>query len=170
MTILLLAEGFEELEALTPVDVLRRNGVEIKTVSITNQKQITGAHGITVTADTLAQELSLADVDALILPGGMPGTVNLDESSFTDRAITAVTACGGVIGAICAAPSILGKRGLLDGKRAVCFPGFEDKLSGATVVDAPVVQDGNTVTARDYRASIEFADTLTALIKGTGTR
>ncbi len=157
MIILLLADGFEEIEALCPLDILRRLGADVKTVGISG-KYVMGSHGITVLCDLLADEVDVTSVDGIILPGGMPGSTNLDASPYTDKFIDAVIARGGKIAAICAAPLVLGRRGLLDGKRAVCYPGFENELRGATVVGgASVVTDGNIITARGMGVALPFA-------------
>ena len=149
MVIVLLANGFEEIEALTPVDMLRRSGLTVKTVGISGRTPI-GAHGIPVICDLLPEDVDLKSVDLLILPGGMPGTLNLDSAAFTNEAIKAVISSGGRIGAICAAPLILGRRGLLKGKRATCYPGIKDDLinAGAVYVNEPVVVCENLVTSR----------------------
>ena len=159
MIIVLLAEGFEELEALSPVDILRREGYEVKTVGITG-KTVTGAHEIPVVADILPDEVELSRIEMVIFPGGMPGALNLDGSEYADVFINAAFKNGGHIAAICAAPLCFGRRGLLEGKRATCFPGFEGELVGATVENLPVVTDGNITTARDFRAAYEFGDRL----------
>ena len=165
MIAVLLAEGFEELEALSPVDILRRAGLDVKTVGITG-KTVTGSHGIPVVADILPNEVDLSGVEAVIFPGGMPGSLNLDASEFSDKIIDAVTKNGGRIAAICAAPLVLGRRGLLRGKRATCFPGFESELTGALTVDAPVVTDGNITTARSFDAAFAFGEELARLLTG----
>ena len=164
MIIVLLAEGFEELEALTPVDILRRAGQEVKTVGIGTKSPV-GAHGIPVVCDALPEEIDLSKVDMAIFPGGMPGSLNLDASPYTTKVIEEVTKNGGRLAAICAAPLIFGRRGLLQGKRATCFPGFEEELTGAKVTGSAVVTDGNVTTARDFRSAIEFGDELAGLLK-----
>ena len=162
---LLLAEGFEELEALTPVDILRRAGIEIDTIAIAS-RNVTGSHGITVVADKVQDEVDPKDYTAVIFPGGMPGATNLDASEFSDRMISAVIENGGRLAAICAAPLVLGHRGLLDGKAATCYPGFEKELIGAKVTDAAVVTDGNITTARGMGVALEFSKELISLICG----
>lgn len=166
MIAILLAEGFEELEALTPVDVLRRElpDKEIITVGVTS-KTVTGAHGIKVEADITTDELDFSKIEAVIFPGGMPGATNLDASPFTDKIIEAVVKKGGILCAICAAPLILGRRGLLRDREATCFPGFERELTGAKLKDMNVVKSGNIITAKNYRSSFEFADTIVKAIK-----
>lgn len=164
MVIVLLAEGFEEVEALAPVDIMRREGIDVKTVGIAGI-EVRGAHGITVRADMTADEVNEAEVSAVVFPGGMPGSLNLDASPYADEFIAAAIMNGGHIAAICAAPLVLGRRGLLRGKRATCFPGFEGELMGATVTGEPVVTDGNITTARDFRAAVEFGDELARILK-----
>ena len=154
MVYLLLADGFEEVEALTPLDLLRRAGIEIRTVGVTGEF-VQGAHGITVKADILPSEATESP-DMLILPGGMPGTLNLDTAEITDTLLTRTLQCGGKISAICAAPMILGKRGLLKGKKAVCYPGFEKHLEGAFVADTSLVTDGAITTAKGMGVAFEF--------------
>lgn len=166
MVIVLLAEGFEELEALSPVDILRRENIEVKTVGI-GGKTVTGAHGITVSCDLLAEEVDKSEISAVIFPGGMPGSLNLDASPFTDKFIEAAIKNGGRLAAICAAPLVLGRRGLLRGKRATCFPGFESELIGATPTGEAVVTDGRITTARDFRAAVAFGDELARLLNQT---
>ena len=164
MIYMLLAEGFEETEALVPLDILRRGNQKILTVGITG-KRVVGAHGIVVEADILPSEASEAP-DLLILPGGMPGTTNLDASSETERLLALTLAGGGRVGAICAAPSILGKRGLLRGREAVCYPGFEEYLLGAQVAIKPVVTSDVFTTAVGMGAAYAFGLELLTLLKG----
>lgn len=146
---LFLAEGFEEIEALTAVDLLRRAGIPVKTVSITTSLQVTGAHGITVNADLLYNNILFADAPWLILPGGMPGATNLYEFAPLQGLLKQQTETHhGRIAAICAAPAVvLGQSGLLKGEDATCYPGFEKMLEGAKVTDAPVVVSGRFVLA-----------------------
>ena len=165
MIYLFLAEGFEEIEALTPVDMLRRAGVEITTVGI-GGKTVMGAHGIPVVADMSEEDFSDDAPEMIILPGGMPGTLNLDASPTVEKAIGAALSSGAYIAAICAAPTILGKRGLLAGKEATCYPGMEDGLSGATLSQETVVRDGKIVTAAGMGAALDFALALVSLFCG----
>ena len=159
----MLADGFEEIEALCPVDVLRRAGVTVKTVGIGSRVAL-GAHGIPVVCDATPDEVSADEVDMLILPGGMPGAENLDKSPFVDKMIREVSARGARLAAICAAPLCLGRRGLLDGKRATCYPGFENELRGAQLEDSAVVTDGSITTAKGMGAALEFALELVRLL------
>ena len=163
MIYVLLANGFEEIEALTPVDVLRRANYEVKTVAV-GENPVVGSHGIPVVADITAAEAT--EVPALlVLPGGMPGSKNLDESPFVDEMITRTLEGGGRVAAICAAPMILGKRGLLRGKNATCFPGFEEHLEGAGVfLDVPVVTDGRFTTSNGMPSALAFANELVSLL------
>lgn len=167
MVYLFLAEGFEEVEALTPVDFMRRADIEVTTVGVGGE-YITGAHGITVKADVCDSDVSAndADIEMVVLPGGMPGTLNLQASAKVNEFIDRAYDKGAFIGAICAAPSILGEKGLLKGKMAVCYPGFEDKLLGATVFQAGVICDGNIITANAAGAAVDFAAQLIAALKG----
>lgn len=170
MVYLFLADGFEEIEALTPADLLRRAGVTVTTVGVTG-KIATGSHGISVTADVTAAEAQAMLKDGIapamvILPGGMPGAKNLDESVTVDAFIRAATDADAYLAAICAAPMILGKRGLLNGKRAVCYPGFEAYLNGASVQNVPCVRDGKIITGRAMGAATEFALSLVAALCG----
>lgn len=163
MVIVLLADGFEEIEALTPVDMLRRAGLTVYTVGITG-KTVTGSHGIPVIADLLPSEVKLDEVRLAIFPGGMPGALNLDKSPFTDEVIDSVLKRGARLAAICAAPLCFGRRGLLSDKRATCYPGFEDELVGAITTGEGVVTDGNITTARGMGVSLLFAKELTKLM------
>lgn len=157
MIYVFLAEGFEEIEALTPVDCLRRAGKTVQTVGV-GSKTVMGAHGIPVTADISANEIVLSDeTEMIILPGGMPGTVNLGESEAVQNAVTFCIEHDRFLAAICAAPSILGARGLLEGKTATCYPGFEKKLLGCNAVPEAVVQDGKLITGRGPGAAMDFA-------------
>ncbi|MGN1319796.1 MAG: DJ-1 family glyoxalase III [Acutalibacteraceae bacterium] len=156
MVYVFLAKGFEELEALAPVDVLRRAGAEVKTVGVTG-KRVTGSHGISVNCDITVSEAVFDDLDGIILPGGMPGTINLENDKKVTEFIDYAVNNNIIIGAICAAPMILGHKGLLHGKNAVCYTGFEKELSGAHVLDRPAVRDGNIVTGWGAGGAIDFA-------------
>ena len=168
MVYMFLANGFEEVEALCPLDLLRRAGVEVTTVGI-GAEQITGSHGITVQADISDAFYTDSAPDMIILPGGMPGSKNLDASRTVDTAIKAAARRGAFIGAICAAPFLLGKRGLLAGKRAICYPGFEGELSGAEIAKERVVRDGNIITAAGMGVALEFGLALVTALKGEET-
>ena len=162
-----LAQGFEEIEALATVDFLRRCDLEVVTAGVGSQ-DVTGAHDITVLADTVESMLVKSDdVEAVILPGGMPGTLNLEKSKMVQDMLDFASEKGIVIGAICAAPSVLGKKGLLQGKKATCFPGFEDQLIGAVVTGASVEVDGNIITAKGAGCSIDFAYAIAEKLLGS---
>lgn len=166
MVVVFLAEGFEEIEALTPVDILRRAGVDVKTVSVAG-REVTGSHGIRVTADTADGDCVCdEDTEAVILPGGMPGTLNLEKSAAVQNALTFMESSGGYICAICAAPSVLGHRGMLRGKRATCFPGFEDQLDGAEVTGAAVERSGRIITSRGAGTAMDFALEIVSALRG----
>lgn len=155
MIYVFLAEGFEECEALAPVDILRRAGFSVKTVGI-GQKTVCGAHGIPVVCDITDTEAALEGIEAIVLPGGMPGTLNLENSKIVQGFIDYAAENGLIIGAICAAPSILGHKGLLKGKKATCFTGFEKDLKGAVISADRAVRDGNFVTAYGAGAALDF--------------
>ena len=165
MIIVLLADGFEEIEALTPVDMLRRAGLEVKTVGI-NGKIAVGSHGIPIVCDAISEDINLDDVSMAIFPGGMPGALNLDASPYTDEVINNLLSRNGHLAAICAAPLIFGRRGLLNGKTATCYPGFEKELIGANVKSVSVVTDGSITTARGMGAAIKFAEELLTICVG----
>ena len=151
-----LADGFEELEAIAPIDMLRRAEVEVITVGVTG-KNVTGSHGITFVADISADEVVLSnELEAVILPGGMPGTLNLEKSDAVQRAIDFAVNNDKYVCAICAAPSILGHKGLLKGKKATAFPGFEKDLEGAILGDEYVCTDGKFITARGAGVAVKF--------------
>ena len=152
-----LADGFEEIEALTVVDLLRRAGIEAPMVSIKEEKQVTGSHSISVQADLLLSEVKGTLADAAVLPGGMPGTINLLECEPLMEMVLGLYAAGSYVAAICAAPSILAAIGLLDGKKATSYPGFEEKMTMAEYVYEPVAQDGRIITSRGLGTAIDFA-------------
>ena len=158
MVYVFLANGFEEIEALTPVDCLRRCEVEVKTVGV-DGRVVTGSHGIKTVADIDDFEIALnKDLEMIILPGGMPGTLNLEKSEAVQRAVAYCAENDIPIAAICAAPSILGHLGLLKGKKATCYMGFEDQLEGAEVCpEAATVTDGNIITACGMGEALEFS-------------
>jgi 4-methyl-5(b-hydroxyethyl)-thiazole monophosphate biosynthesis len=155
MVVIFLANGFEELEAIAPIDILRRGGVDVKTVGV-GGKTVIGAHNIPFVCDFETGVPLPASFSGVILPGGMPGTKNLAESPFVRESLELAAKTGMIIGAICAAPSVLGELGLLKGKKATCFPGFEDKLTGAEIVPDYVVRDGNFITAKGAGVAAEF--------------
>lgn len=156
MIYVFLANGFEEIEALAVVDVLRRAELDVLTVGV-GEDFVIGSHQIPVAADISEKSLVLDEkVQAIVLPGGMPGTLNLEKSPIVQKAIDWAIENDKLICAICAAPSILGHKGLLDGKNATCFPGFQEELFGANVVKDFVVRDGNIITAKGMGSAIEF--------------
>lgn len=166
MIYVFLAEGFEEIEALTPVDCLRRAGLAVQTVGI-GGSVIKGSHGIAVTADLTEDAVQLDDsLEMIILPGGMPGTLGLGSSETVLHAIRCCAETDKWIAAICAAPSILGDLGLLDGKKATCYPGFEARLKGCTVLAQPTVRDGRFITGRGPGAATDFALELITVLAG----
>ena len=152
-----LAEGFEEIEALTPVDVLRRAGLSVQTVSVMDEQVVAGAHGVPVLADKMFAEINPEDAEMILLPGGLPGATNLDAHEGLSRMILDFAAAEKPLAAICAAPLVLGNRGLLQGKKATCYPGFETYLQGAEYTAALVEKDGNTITGKGPGAAMEFA-------------
>lgn len=161
-----LAEGFEEVEALTPVDLLRRCGAEVSVVGVTG-KTVCGARGISVVADEVLGEHNYALDDMLVLPGGMPGTKNLYASAEVCEAVRKAVKTDRYVAAICAAPSIVfGGLGILNGKKATCYPGMEDGMTGAEPVDAPCVIDGKIITGRGAGAAMDFALSLCEVLFG----
>jgi len=159
-----LADGFEEVEGLTVVDLLRRANVDVTMVSIKDDKMITGAHGIAVMADACFDEMSFDEQDLLVLPGGMPGTTNLGAHKGLTDLLVAFHRAGKNVSAICAAPSVLGQLGILEGKKATSYPGFEEALKGADVTMNPVEVAGNVVTSRGMGTAIPFALALIELL------
>lgn len=166
MIYIFLANGFEETEALAPCDILRRAGLEAALVGIGGDV-ITGAHGISVVCDMNDGEIALdSRVEGIFLPGGMPGTLNLERSEAVQKAIDFAAENNILIAAICAAPSILGHKGLLKGKNAICFPGFEQELEGAEISDSFVCLDGNIITAKGMGSAAEFGLRIAEYYKG----
>lgn len=165
MIIVLLADGFEEIEALAPVDMLRRAGLDVKTVGM-NGRIVCGSHKIPVICDLVPEEVPLDELSMAIFPGGMPGALNLDAHPFTDKVIDKIMQSGSRLAAICAAPLIFGRRGLLQGREATCYPGFEEELIGAMTSGKSVVTDGNITTAKGMGVAIEFSKELISLICG----
>lgn len=155
MIAVFLANGFEEIEALATVDILRRAELEVVTVGVETSTPV-GAHQMSITADVADTALDLSTLSGVILPGGMPGTINLENSSIVQKAVAFAMEKGLPVGAICAAPSILGHGGYLNGKQATCYPGFEKDLYGAILADG-VVTDGNITTACGAGVAIDFA-------------
>ena len=164
------ADGFEEIEAVTPVDVLRRAGLDVKTVSISDSHVVTGAHGVKYTADMLMEEVTSEDIQWLILPGGMPGAENLYKCRRLCDMLRKHVAADGNVAAICAAPGVvLGQLGLLDGKEATCYPGFEGMLGEKCFhVPVPVVSARNVVTGNGPAAALSFSLAIVAATLGEG--
>ena len=149
-------EGYEEIEALTVVDILRRASVPVKMVSITEEREVTGSHQITVKMDSLLSEVDFDKVEMIVLPGGMPGTKNLEACAPLMEQVDAFVKADRPVSAICAAPSILGHRGHLKGREACSFPSFEGHLEGAKVLKDPSVVSGNITTGRGLVAAFHF--------------
>ncbi len=165
MIYLFLADGFEEIEALTTVDILRRAGLSVTTVGVGN-REITGSHNITVIADLVDTELTdFSDATAVILPGGLPGTTNLAASNTVNAALEyAANHPDILIAAICAAPSVLGKSGLLQGLKATCYPGYEEALAGAKATGNAVERDGRVITGKGAGVTVDFALTIVSAL------
>ena len=171
MVYVYLAEGFEETEMIAPLDIMRRAGLEVFTVSVTPEKQVMGSHGIKIEADMTVFEpqYSKESCELFVLPGGMPGTLGLENSSSVRDAVMYASENGKYIAAICAAPSVLGKLGVLSGKRAVCYPGFEQYLKGAVITENKTETDGNIITAVGMGAAVEFGLAITEALCGKET-
>lgn len=152
-----LANGFEEIEALAPVDIFRRGGLEVKTVSVTGSELVESSHGVTVKADLLFEDGNFTDADLLMLPGGMPGSTNLNAHEGVRNALKAQYNAGKRVAAICAAPMVLGSIGILEGKRATCSPGFQTYLTGATYTGNLFEEDGLVTTGEGPAASLPYA-------------
>ncbi|MCC8016256.1 MAG: DJ-1/PfpI family protein [Clostridiales bacterium] len=165
MVYLLLANGFEIIEAMSPLDMLRRAGIEVKTVGI-GGKTVESSCGVKVEADLTENSVNAASAKALIIPGGMLGVKNLEESEFVQNLVDEAVQSDILVCAICAGPSILGNKGLLNGKTAVCYPGFEHCLKGAEISDDFVVSDGNFITAKGAGVSVEFGLEIVRRIAG----
>lgn len=152
-----LADGFEEIEALAPVDILRRAGLSVKTVSVMDEQVVAGAHGVPVLADVMFDEINAEDAEMILLPGGLPGATNLDAHQGLSQMILDFAKEEKPLVAICAAPLVFGNRGLLEGKKATCYPGFDTYLKGAQYTAALVEKDGNFITGKGPGAAMEFA-------------
>ena len=165
-TAIFFADGFEEIEGLTVVDMFRRAGIPIQTVSISDSLTVTGSHDIKVQADCLLADFDFNTVEMLILPGGMPGTTNLSKCEPLCDALMQFSRQGRYLAAICAAPSVFAKLGFLQGRRATSYPSFMDKLDGAETTEDRVVVDGNVTTSRGLGTAIDFALSLIAQLCG----
>lgn len=159
-----MADGCEEIEGLTVVDLVRRAGIEIEMISVSGEKNVTGSHKIAFQTDVSKADADFASYDGIVLPGGMPGTTHLMEDDTVNRVIKEFATSGKLVAAICAAPSVLGNAGLLEGKKATCYPGVESKLTGADFVTDPVAKDGNIITSRGLGTAIEFAAEIVAYL------
>ncbi len=164
-----LADGFEEVEALTVVDLLRRAKIDVTTVSITGKTEVTGRSQIRIFADTLFENMYFEDADMLVLPGGMPGTTTLESYLPLCNLLMDHAAKGKYIAAICAAPSILGKLHLLEGKKATSYPGFKEVMTGCEYLTSPTVVDGNMITSRGLGTAIDFASQIITVLKDKET-
>ncbi len=161
-----LATGFEEIEAISIIDVLRRADIEVTTISVTGHREVTGAHQITVHSDILFEEADYTQAGMIVLPGGMPGAKNLSEHEGLAKQILEFHTEGKLLGAICAAPMVFGQLGILKGKEATCYPGFEDYLEGANVTGKKVIHSGTVVTGKGPGAAIPFSLKIVAILKG----
>lgn len=164
-----MADGFEEIEALAVVDMLRRAAMPVSMVSITDEFDVQGAHGVTIIADEVISEADFGNAEWLILPGGMPGSANLASCAPLVAMLKAHNEIGGKIAAICAAPMVLGENGILEGKNATCYPGFEEHLKGANYTAAQVERDGNIVTGNGPAQAIMFAAAIIEKSLGEAT-
>ena len=163
---LFLAAGFEEIEALTVVDLCRRAGIEVTVASVTDNKTVTGSHGISVLADVMFEEVDFEAQDMLVLPGGMPGTRNLEAHEGLMAQVDRFYESGKYIAAICAAPTVFGHRGILKGRKACCYPGMQNELLGADVVYDTVAVSDHVITSRGMGTAIDFALQIIACFCG----
>lgn len=161
-----LAKGFEEIEALTVVDLCRRAGLKVCMVSVEDSLTVEGSHGICVLADSMFEAVDFEALDMLVLPGGMPGTRNLEAHAGLMEQVDAFDRQGRYLAAICAAPSILGHRGILNGKRACCYPGYEEQLSGAEATKESVVRSEHVIMARGMGCAIPFGLAIISVFCG----
>lgn len=160
-----LAEGFEEMEAIIPIDIWRRAEFDVETISISSEKTVTGAHNIPIIADAIFEDSNFQDIDMLFLPGGIPGSTNLDEHAALSQLLLSFNTSNKKIVAICAAPLVLGHKGLLKGKNATCFPGFEKELIGANYTSASIQIDNNIITGKGAGVAFELALEVVTLFK-----
>lgn len=169
MVYLFFATGTEELEALGTADIIRRAGIDLQIVSVTGERTVTGAHGINVETDALFEDVDFFDAELLVLPGGLPGATNFAAHSDLCERIRDHAYLGRPVAAICAAPLVLGRLGLLEGKRATCYPGFEGELAGATCTGALVEHDGQFITGKGPAAVFEFGYAIVEFMKDKAT-
>lgn len=165
-TAILFANGYEEVEALTVVDLLRRAKIGCEILSVADSGQVTGSHGISIGADRNFSGTDFSQYDGVILPGGMPGTTNLAADERVLALLRSFAVAGKLTAAICAAPTVLAKAGLLEGKKAVCYPGMEEQLTGAKVSFDPVAVDGTVITSRGLGTAIPFALSIVQYFDG----
>ena len=163
---MMVANGYAEVEMLTVVDLLRRAGMTCDIISVTGKKELTSSHKVTVIADLLFEDADFDSYDALVIPGGMPGTTNLGAHAGVCEQLKKAYADGKLIAAICAAPTVSGKLGLMEDKKAICYPGMEDQLTGARVTYEPAVRDGNIITSRGMGTAIDFGLEILAYYEG----
>lgn len=168
MIYVFLATGFEDIEALAPVDIMRRAGMKVQMVSITGEQVVVSAHGVGITADIQLSDVDFHQAEMLVLPGGLPGATNLDACQPLTSAIKRHFEAGGAVAAICAAPLVFGHLGILNGRRATCYPGFETELKGADYTAAIVEHDGNIITGKGPGAAFEFGYTIVDFFLGEG--
>ena len=160
----MLADGFEEVEGLTAIDIMRRAGIEVFTVSVKDDPFIESSHKIIIKADKILKDFDLDDMDMIVLPGGMPGTLNLGKTKALTDNIVEFNSKGKYLAAICAAPTVFGSLNILQGKKACCYPGMEDGLLGANASEDSVCVDGNIITSRGVGTAIDFALTLVSVL------
>ncbi len=163
-----LADGFEETEAIAVIDTIKRGGISVCTVSITEDKMVKGSHDIRIEADEVISGIDFDKADMLFLPGGMPGTLNLLNCELLTEQIKKFNTEGKKLAAICAAPSVFGQLGILKGKKAICYPGFEEKLTGAQITNEKVVKDGNVFTSKGMGTAIDLGLEIVAEYMGRG--
>jgi 4-methyl-5(b-hydroxyethyl)-thiazole monophosphate biosynthesis len=166
---ILVADGHEEVEMLTVVDLLRRAGLTMDIISVTGKDLLTSSHKVHIVADLLFEQADFDSYDGLVIPGGMPGTINLGEHAGVCEQLKSAYDKGKLVAAICAAPTVFGKLGILQGKRAICYPGMEDGLTGAIVTMQPVVRDGNIITSRGMGTAIDFGLAILEYFEGKET-
>jgi 4-methyl-5(b-hydroxyethyl)-thiazole monophosphate biosynthesis len=166
---LFLADGFETVEALAPYDLMKRAGIDVKSVSIKKDKRVVSAQGVSVEADLAITAIKGTCPEMVVLPGGMPGASNLEQSEEVRECMQRTYSAGGWLAAICAAPYVLGVNGYLEGKEATCYPGFEDKLTGAKLSEKSVVCDGKIITAAGMGVALEFGLEIVRALKGLET-
>lgn len=160
-----LATGFEEIEAISIIDVLRRGEVEIDIVSVSGNESVQGSHGINIISDKLFFDIDFSEYELLILPGGMPGTLNLSKHEGLCELLKEFNKKEKYIAAICAAPSVLGKLNILEGKKVTCYPGYEEELLGGIVTNSDIVRDGNIITGKGAGVAIKFSLDILKLYK-----